>query len=79
MKRKEYVWKNISLQKLMYMIIYDTLEKMFRKSLKKKKNSWNICVLKKVWGVQICDISENPKTCENGEMMSPYTLYRKLK
>ena len=34
--------KNISLQKLMYMIIYDTLKKMFRKSLKEEKKSWNI-------------------------------------
>ena len=37
------------------------------------------CVLKKVWGVRMCDISENLKTCENGEMMSPFALYRKLK
>ena len=63
----------------MYMIIYDTLEKMFRKSLEKKKRVGIFCVLKKVWGVQMCDISENLKTCENGEMMSPYDLYRKLK
>ena len=36
-RRKEYVWENVSLQKLIYMIIYDTLEKMFRKYLKKEK------------------------------------------
>ena len=66
----------------MYKIIYDTLKKMFRKSLEKKKKKKRVgifCVLKKVWGVQMCDISENLKTCENGEMMSPYALYRKLK
>ena len=68
------------MQRLMYMIIYDTLEKMFRKSLEKKKKRVGIFyVLKKVWGVQMCDISENLKTCENGEMMSMYALYRKLK
>ena len=27
----------------------------------------------------MCDIYENLKTCENGEMMSLYALYRKLK
>ena len=58
--------------------MYDNLEKMFRKSLKKKKFGI-FCVLKKVWGVQMCDIFKNLKTCENGEMISPYTLYRKLK
>ena len=63
----------------MYMIIYDTLEKMFRKSLEKKKRVGIICVLKKVWKVQMCDISENMKTCENREMISLYALYRKLK
>ena len=64
----------------MYIIISDTLKKMFRKSLEKKKKRVGIfCVLKKVWGVRMCDISENLKTCENGEMMSPFTLYRKLK
>ena len=36
-RRKEYVWENVSLQKLMYMTVYDTLEKMFRKYLKKEK------------------------------------------
>ena len=63
----------------MYMIIYDTLEKMFRNLLRKKKRVGIFCVLKKLWGVQMCGISENLKTCENGEMISPYTLYRKLK
>ena len=29
--------KSISLQKLMYMTVYDTLEKMFRKYLKKEE------------------------------------------
>ena len=57
----------------MYMIIYDTLKKMFRKSLEKKRVGI-FCVLKKVWGVRMYDISENLKTCENGEMMSPFTL-----
>ena len=61
------------------MIIYDTLEKMFQKSLEKKKRVGIFCVLKKVWGVQMSDISENLKTCKNGEMMSPYDSYRKLK
>ena len=42
--------KNISLQKLMYMIIYDTLKRMFRKSLKKEKESWNILCLKENMG-----------------------------
>ena len=50
MKRKEYVWKNISLQKLMYMIIYDTLKKIFQKSLKEEKKSWNIFCLKENMG-----------------------------
>ena len=63
----------------MYMIIYDTLEKMFRNLLRKKKRVGIFCVLKKVWGVQMCGISENLKTYENGEMISPYALYRKLK
>ena len=37
-RRKEYVLKkNVSLQKLMYMTIYDTLEKMFRKYLRKEE------------------------------------------
>ena len=63
----------------MYMIIYDTLEKMFRNLLRKKKRVGIFCVLKKVWGVQMCGISENLKTCENGEMISPYALYRRLK
>ena len=34
----------------MYMIIYDTLKKMFRKSLKKEKESWNILCLKENMG-----------------------------
>ena len=35
----------------MYMIISDTLKKMFRKSLeKKKKKSWNILFLKESMG-----------------------------
>ena len=43
----------------MYMIIYDTLKKMFRKSLKKKKKKeLEYFVLKKIWGVRVCDISE---------------------
>ena len=29
--------KNVSLQKLMYMIVYDTLKNMFRKYLKKEE------------------------------------------
>ena len=29
--------KNVSLQKLMYMIVYDTLKKMFQKYLKKEE------------------------------------------
>ena len=29
--------KNVSLQKLMYMIVYDTLKKMFRKYLKNEE------------------------------------------
>ena len=29
--------KNVSFQKLMYMIVYDTLEKMFQKYLKKEE------------------------------------------
>ena len=29
--------KNVSLQKLMYMMVYDTLEKMFRKYLKEEE------------------------------------------
>ena len=36
-RRKEYGWENVSLQKLMYMAVYDTLEKMFWKYLKKEK------------------------------------------
>ena len=52
---------------------------MFRKSLEKKKRVGIFCVLKKVWGVQMCGISENLKTCENGEMTFSYALYRKLK
>ena len=34
----------------MYMIIYDTLEKMLQKSLEKKKKSWNILCLKESVG-----------------------------
>ena len=34
----------------MYMIIYDTLKRMFRKSLKKEKESWNILCLKENMG-----------------------------
>ena len=34
----------------MYMIIYDTLEKMFRNLLRKKKKSWNILCLKESVG-----------------------------
>ena len=34
----------------MYMIIYDTLKKMFQKSLKKEKESWNILCLKENMG-----------------------------
>ena len=34
----------------MYMIIYDTLKKMFRKSLEKKDWSWNILCLKESMG-----------------------------
>ena len=34
----------------MYKIIYDTLKKMFRKSLEKKKKSWNILCLKESVG-----------------------------
>ena len=48
----------------MYMTIYDTLEKMFRKYLEKSFCVWYL------W---------NLKTCENGEVMSPFTLYGKLK
>ena len=36
-RRKEYVWENVSLQKLIYMTVYDTLEKISRKYLKKEK------------------------------------------
>ena len=37
-RRKEYVWKkSVSLQKLMYMTVYDTLEKMFQKYLKREE------------------------------------------
>ena len=38
-RRKEYVKiKNVSLQKLMYMTVYDTLKKMFQKYLKKEQD-----------------------------------------
>ena len=66
------------MQKLMYMIIYDTTEKMLKISQERKRVGI-FCVLKKVWGVRMCDISKNLKTCENGEMMSLFILYRKLK
>ena len=34
-EEKNMFKKNVSLQKLMYMIVYDTLKNMFRKYLKK--------------------------------------------
>ena len=34
----------------MYMIIYDTFKKMFQKSLKKEKESWNILCFKENMG-----------------------------
>ena len=63
-ERNMFEKKCVSLQKLMYMTIYDTLEKMFRKYLEKSFCVWYL------W---------NLKTCENGEVMSPFTLYGKLK
>ena len=40
-RRKEYVLKkNVSLQKLMYMTVYDTLEEIFE-NISRKKRSWN--------------------------------------
>ena len=62
----------------MYMIVYDTLKNMFRKYLKKeeeleclyfREDEKSLCV----WYLW------NLKTCENGEVMSPFTLYGKLK
>ena len=67
------------MQKLIYMTIYDNLVKMFRKISQERKKVGIFCILKKVWGVRVCNISENLKTCENGEVMSPFTLYRKFK
>ena len=57
-RRKEYVWENVSLQKLIYMTIYDTLVKMFRKISQERKRVGIFCILRKVWRVQVCDISE---------------------
>ena len=77
-EEKNMFKKNVSLQKLMYMTVYDTLKKMFRKYLKKeeeleclyfREDEKSLCV----WYLW------NLKTCENGEVMSPFTLYRKLK
>ena len=58
----------------MYMTVYDTLEKMFE-NISRKKKSWNNLYLREsekslcVWYLW------NLKTCENGEVMSPFTLY----
>ena len=61
------------------MTVYDSLEKMFQKYLEKKKRSWSNLYLREsekslcVWYLW------NLKTCENGEVMSPFILYGKLK
>ena len=62
----------------MYMTVYDTLEEIFE-NISWKKRSWNNLYLREgekslcIWYVW------NLKTCENGEVMSPFTLYGKLK
>ena len=42
----------------MYMTVYDSLEKMFRKYLEKKRGVGVICILEKVRRVCVCDIFE---------------------
>ena len=62
----------------MYMIVYDTLVEIFE-NISRKNMSWNNLYLREsekslcVWYLW------NLKTCENGEVMSPFTLYGKLK
>ena len=57
------------------MIVYDTLVEIFE-NISRKNMSWNNLYLREgrkslcVWYLW------NLKTCENGEMMSPFTLYR---
>ena len=66
--------ENVSLQKLMYMIVYDTLVESFE-NISRKKRSWNNLCLRE-GGKSMCVWLLKSEDLWNGEMMSPFTLYR---
>ena len=59
----------------MYVTVYDTLEEIFE-NISRKKRSWNNLCLRE-GGKSLCVwYLWNLKTCENGEMMSSFILYK---
>ena len=62
----------------MYMTVYDTLEEIFE-NISRKKWSWNNLYLREGEESSFVWYFWNLKTCENGEVMSLFTLYGKLK
>ena len=62
----------------MYMTVYDTLEEIFE-NISRKKWSWNNLYLREGEESSCVWYFWNLKTCENGEVMSLFTLYEKLK
>ena len=63
----------------MYVIIYDTLMKIFWKYLEKEGESEVTCMLEKGEGDYVCDISEIWRLGKNEETMFLFTLYREQK
>ena len=62
----------------MYVIVYDTLMKIFE-NISRKKVSWNNLYLRERRKSLYVRYLWNLKTRKNGETISPFTLYREQK